>query len=99
MSRYGSAGLTITMSAPSSKSSAISRIASSPLGGSIWYERRSPNCGADSAASRNAEQNNRGDTGGVSFAGSAHNVVHRHLRHSRHRGDRFGDVAAGTDEV
>ncbi len=35
MSRYGSAGLTMTMSAPSSRSSAISRSASSPLAGSI----------------------------------------------------------------
>src|SRR5216684_254192 len=52
MSRYGSAGLTMTMSAPSSRSSAISRIASTAFAGSIWYARRSPNCGAESAASR-----------------------------------------------
>jgi hypothetical protein len=52
-SRYGSAGLTITTSAPSSTSSSASRTASSALAGSIWYERRSPNAGAESAASRN----------------------------------------------
>jgi len=47
------AGLTITMSAPSSMSSATSRSASSAFAGSIWYERRSPKRGADSAASLN----------------------------------------------
>ena len=35
-SRYGSAGLTIRMSAPSSASSSASRSASSELAGSIW---------------------------------------------------------------
>ena len=35
-SRYGIAGLTITMSAPSSMSSSTSRMASLPLAGSIW---------------------------------------------------------------
>ena len=52
-SRYGSAGFTITMSAPSSMSSCISSSASRAFGGSIWYPRRSPNCGALSAATRN----------------------------------------------
>jgi hypothetical protein len=52
-SRYGSAGLTISTSAPSSRSSWASRTASSALAGSIWYPRRSPNSGAESAASRN----------------------------------------------
>src|SRR4051794_14228079 len=36
MSRYGTAGLTITTSAPSSISARTSRIASSPFAGSIW---------------------------------------------------------------
>ena len=36
MSRYGSPGLTITMSAPSAMSSATSRNASSLFAGSIW---------------------------------------------------------------
>ena len=35
-SRYASAGFTITMSAPSSTSSATSAIASRPLAASIW---------------------------------------------------------------
>ena len=35
-SRYGSAGLTITMSAPSATSSATSRSASRTFGGSCW---------------------------------------------------------------
>ena len=37
----------MTMSAPSSTSSATSRSASSALAGSIWWLRRSPNCGAE----------------------------------------------------
>src|ERR1700682_5058980 len=52
-SRYGRAGLTITMSAPWSTSRATSRMASMAWAGSIWYARRSPNCGVESAASRN----------------------------------------------
>jgi hypothetical protein len=52
-SMYESAGLTITMSAPSATSRATSRTASRTLPGSIWYARRSPKDGVDSAASRN----------------------------------------------
>src|SRR4029077_7129111 len=52
-SRYGRAGLIISMSAPSATSSSHSRSASRTFAGSIWYPRRSPNDGADSAASRN----------------------------------------------
>ena len=52
-SRYGSAGFTITMSAPSSMSVRISRRASSAFAGSCWYPVRSPKRGAPSAASRN----------------------------------------------
>ena len=52
-SRYGSAGLTMITSAPSARSSSHSRSASRTFAGSIWYERRSPNAGVDSAASRN----------------------------------------------
>src|SRR5712692_6632806 len=47
------AGLTMRMSAPSSTSSSISRIASRPLAESIWYDLRSPKLGAEPAASRN----------------------------------------------
>ena len=43
---YASAGLTMTMSAPSSMSSAASRRPSSALAGSIWYCWRSPKVGA-----------------------------------------------------
>ena len=42
----------VAMSAPSSTSRRTSRRASRALAGSIWYPRRSPNCGAESAASR-----------------------------------------------
>src|SRR5581483_6114669 len=52
-SRYGSAGFTIRTSAPSATSSSHSRSASRTLPKSIWYPRRSPNAGADPAASRN----------------------------------------------
>src|SRR5262245_49367587 len=51
-SRFGSAGLTISASAPSATSSSHSRSASRTFAGSSWYPRRSPNDGADSAASR-----------------------------------------------
>src|ERR1035438_7293621 len=51
------AGLIMIMSAPSCRSSSISRMASRPLAGSIWWLRRSPNCGVDSAASRNGPEN------------------------------------------
>src|SRR3989454_2165614 len=51
-SRYARAGFTMTMSAPSSRSRAISRSDSRRFAGSFWYVRRSPNRGTESAASR-----------------------------------------------
>ena len=49
----GSAGFTITMSAPSSISCSTSRSASRSFAGSIWCDLPSPNRGADPSASLN----------------------------------------------
>ena len=51
MSRYGPAGFTIIMSAPSAMSNSISRMASLRLAAGIWYPALSPLPGAEQATS------------------------------------------------
>src|SRR5262245_56315367 len=106
MSRYGKAGLIITMSAPSSMSRAISRMASVPLAGSIWYERRSPDCGVGTAGLPKRSVEARGVLRGVGhngrlrvaglvqgFAARPHATVH-HVRGRHHVRARL-DVGEG----
>src|SRR5207245_1299861 len=89
-SRYGRAGLTMTMSAPSSRASAISRMASVAFAGSIWDERRSPHCGADRAASRKGAEQLTAHAGPVAgVAAEAHvgddEQIRRGVRHGAGR--------------
>ena len=53
MSRYAPAGFTISMSAPSASSRALSRSASRAFATGSWCPARSPKLGAEATASRN----------------------------------------------
>src|SRR5438132_756498 len=87
------------MSAPSSTSRATSRMASMALAGSIWYARRSPNCGVESAASGvlfcgQAEQEHGGDAHGRRVLALLQQLVHREAALPRHGADGLAHSAA-----
>src|SRR5256885_1092410 len=92
----------MTMSAPSSRSVSTSRSASSTFAGSIWWLRRSPNCGVESAASRNgpwqAEQQHAEHAVRFRRRRFLHGLVHRQLIDAGHRADLTPDAASLADE-
>src|SRR5262249_25046837 len=49
-------------------------------------------------ARRDTEQNRCGDACGLRFARRTHDMIHGHLRYTRHRGDRAFLIASGTDK-